>query len=434
MARKLSEGMRDYIGLNPAASFSDGKCYIIPGFGNSCVFETDDGLVIFDFPIRQFAKRTHKGVRSFTEKPVKYFIYSHGHFDHAYGHEPFLEEIKEKRWDMPEIIAHENCVRRFEKYKSLENYHKWINRMQFVPTGRSMQQSVVSPKDALNPTIVLKGNDTVYKFKLGNVEFEIYHNMGETDDSIWLWVPEKKTICAGDLMIKSFPNVGNPFKVQRYPKDWALAMEKMREKEAEFLVPGHGRLIEGKENVKEALTITAEAMHFVHDEVVKKLNEGKWFEQIYHEMVEIFPEKFKESKYLREVYGCYRFAIHAVYRLYHGWYNSGNPTDLFPAKSDVIARELLKINTTESYLEHAENLYKSRKFQLALHILDVIIKGTEDENNTILHEALNLKLKILEEISEEETSFIAANIIKNAALQIKAMLVELGHTSKTSKS
>ena len=431
MARNLKEGMSDYIGLNPPSSFADGKSFIIPGFGNSCVFETNEGLVIFDVPIRQFAKRTFRGVRSFTDKPIKYVIYSHGHFDHAFGHGPFLEEIKEKRWDMPEVIAHENCVRRFEKYKSLENYHKWINRMQFIPMGRSMQESVVSPKDTLNPTMILKGNDSDYKFKLGNVEFEIYHDMGETDDSIWLWVPEKNTICAGDLMIRSFPNVGNPFKVQRYPKDWALALEKMMEREAKYLVPGHGRLIEGKDKIQEVLSVTAEVMHFVDDEVVKRLNEGKWFEQIYHEMVDIFPSKFKNSAYLREVYGCYRFAVHAVYRLYHGWYNSGNPTDLFPAKSDDIAKEFLKVNSRESYLEHAENLYESKKSQLALHFLDVIIKGSEDENNTILLEALNLKLKILEEISEEETSFIAANIIKNAVLQIKDKLEVLRNTFKT---
>ena len=39
-------------------------------------------------------------------------------------------------------------------------------------------------------------------------------------------------------------------------------------------------------------------MHFVHDEVVKRLNEGKGFEENYHEMLEIYPEKFKNHKYL----------------------------------------------------------------------------------------------------------------------------------------
>ena len=432
MARNINEDMRDWVGMFPSSAFADGKCYLIPGFGNSCVFETQEGLVMFDVPIRQFAKRTFNGVRSFSDKPVKYFIYSHGHFDHAFGYGPFLEEIKNKGWEMPDVIAHENCIRRFEKYQTLDKYHNWINRMQFASIGGRMQGSVISPHEILKPTIILKGNESVFHFKLGKTKFEIYHDMGETDDSIWLWVPEKKIICAGDLMISGFPNVGNPYKVQRYPKDWALAMGKMMGKEAEFLVPGHGRLIEGKDKVKDVLSITAEAINFVHDEVVKRLNEGKWFEQIYHEMVDIFPDKFKKSIYLREMYGCYRFAIHAAYRLYHGWYNSGNPTDFFPAKSDEIAKELLKINTKETYLEHANLLCNTGKKQLALHILDVIIKGSEEENNPTLYEALNLKHKILKEKAQEDTSFIASNIINNAALQIKEKLKLLKKASGNS--
>ncbi|GAG88011.1 unnamed protein product, partial [marine sediment metagenome] len=242
---------------------------------------------------------------------------------------------------------------------------------------------------------------------------------------IWLWVPEKKTICTGDLIVSSFPNVGNPFKVQRYPKDWAIAMEKMREKNAEYLVPGHGRLIEGKKNVRDTLSITAEAMHFVHDEVVKRLNEGKWFEQIYHEMLEIYPEKFKNHKILRDTYGSYRFAIHAVYRLYHGWYNSGNPTDLFPSKTDDIAREFLRLNSESEYLKHANSLFSEGKLQLALHILDIIIKGSEEQNSEALTDALNLKLKILKQKVKEESNFMAENILQNGHDQIKQRLKEL---------
>lgn len=426
MIRKTLEDIRDWIGMFPSTSFSDGSCYLVPGFGNSCVFETREGLVLFDLPIRQLAKRTFEGVRSFTSKPVKYIIYSHGHFDHAFGYAPFLEEINEKGWELPEVIAHENCLKRLEKYQILDEYHDWINKMQFASLRGRTQGVVVSAQETLQPTIILKGNEGFYDFKLGDVHFEIYHNKGETDDSVWLWTPEKKTVCTGDLIVSSFPNVGNPYKVQRYPKDWALAMEKMMEKEAEYLVPGHGRMIKGKKEVRDTLSITAEAMHFVHDEVVKRLNEGKWFEQIFHEMVEIFPDKFRDNIHLREMYGCYRFAIHAAYRLYHGWYNSGNPTDLFPSKSSDIAKEFLKINSEEKYLEHAKDLYNERNLQLALHILDVILKGSEIENNRTFLEALELKYKILKEKSKEESSFIAANIINNAASQIKEKMKDLG--------
>jgi alkyl sulfatase BDS1-like metallo-beta-lactamase superfamily hydrolase len=416
--RITNEGMKDWFGIFKPSTFEDGTCHLIPAMGNTGVIETEEGLVLFDLPLKRFGKRLFRELRGLTDKKVKYIIYSHGHFDHCFAYEPIIDEIKEKGWEMPQIIAHEMCIKRFEKYRMLDKYHDWLNKQQFASLGLNRLKTIVSAKETLDPTKIMKGNET-YTFKLGYCTFELYHDKGETDDSIWLWVPEKRLLCTGDLLVSSFPNVGNPYKVQRYPKQWAIAMERMLEKNAEYLIPGHGPLIKGREKVKDVLSITAEVMHFVHDEVVKRLNEGKWFEQIYHEMLEIYPEKFKNHPYLREMYGCYRFAIHATYRLYHGWYNSGNPTDLFPAKSVDIAKEFLKISSKENYLEHAKSLYNKGELQLSLHILDVIIKGTEQKSNRTLLDALTLKHRILKRKSREEPSFIAANILSNEASLIK---------------
>jgi len=404
-------------------TFADGACHLIRSFGNIGVIETDDGLVVFDITGKRLGPKSFHGLREITDKPIKFIIYSHGHFDHCFGFKPFIEEIKEKGCDMPQIIAHEKCMDRFDKYKMLDKYHAWINSMQFSSISEE-QRGLVSARKTLDPTIIIHGTNN-YTFNLGNITFELYHNIGETDDSLWLYVPDKKVIFSGDLIISSFPNVGNPFKVQRYPKQWAYSMESMMKKEAEFLVPGHGRLIEGKEKVKDALIITAEAMHFVHDEVVKRLNQGKWFEQIYYELLEIYPEKFKNHEILQETYGCYRFAIHAVYRLYHGWYNTGNPTDIFPSKRSDIAKELLEINTEVQYINHARILFEEGKLQLALHILDIIIYGNELKESNFLFDAYRLKYKILKKQAKQEPSFIAKNIINNGANQIKSLMKKL---------
>ncbi|MFX0075711.1 MAG: alkyl sulfatase dimerization domain-containing protein [Candidatus Hermodarchaeota archaeon] len=430
MVRKITEGASEFLGFHPLISFNNNSCIFVPAMGNSCVFETAEGLVVFDISVRESSQKMFDQVRNITTKPLKYLIFSHGHFDHAFGYEAFIKEIKENGWDMPEVIAHENCIRRFKKYRMLDKYHNWINKMQFSSVRGRERDELVSAREVLEPTIILRGNESIYSFTLGGVTFELYHDKGETDDSIWLWVPEKKTICTGDLMVSSFPNVGNPFKVQRYPQDWAFAMEKMREKNAEFLAPGHGRLIQGKENVRDALSITAEVMHFVHDEIVKRLNEGKWFEEIFHEMLDIYPNKFRNNKYLREVYGCYRYAIHATYRLYHGWYSSGNPTELYPSKTSDIARELLKLNNETVYLEHANKLYSDNKLQLALHILDIIINGTTIKNSKILIAALKLKAKILKEKVQEESSYISINILESGISQIKKRIKELQEISE----
>jgi len=421
---KMSLNMANaMMGRIPPSTFADGTCHIIPAFGNVSVFETEEGLIIFDTPIKPLVPQTFQKLRDITDKQVKYIIYSHGHIDHAYGFGPIIEEAKEKGWIMPEIIAHENCLKRFKKYNMLDNYHEWLNQQQFSSLTKG-RVKIFPAHQELEPTIIIKRHD-VYRFKFGGFDLEIYPEWGETDDALWLWIPDKKVIFAGDLMVSHFPNVGNPFKVQRYPKHWAVAMEKMLERSAEWLAPGHGLLIEGKEKVQEVLSITAEALNFVHDEVVKRMNEGKWFEQIFHELVEIFPEKLKKNENLTPIYGCFEFAIHAVYRLYHGWYNTGNPTDLFPAKSKDIAGEFLKVANERKFIDQANKNFDEGKLQLALHLLDVVIKGTDQNNDELLLNAYSLKSRVLKKIAEEQTSFIATNIINNGATLLKPKIRDL---------
>jgi len=414
---KLTEKYRKMLfGLYPPRSFANGSFHKISAFSNVGVVETSNGLVLFDISSRINGSKIFNSLREITDKPIKYIVFSHGHYDHCFGYDPLIEEIKEKGWEMPQVIAHENTVARFKKYKMLDKYNNWVHDQQFGSVlGKNKQYN--SAQEILNPTILLRGNDN-YTFKLGEYTFELYHHKGETDDHIWMFVPEEKVLFTGDFLISCFPNVGNPYKVQRYPKDWAHALDKMRKKKPEYLIPGQGPLIGGKEKIEEILRITAEALHFVHDEVVKRLNEGKWFEQIYHEMLEIFPEKFNHE-ILAQVYGCYRFAIHAVYRLYHGWYNTGNPTDLFPAKKGDIANELLKICDERVYFNRAKNLFEEGKLQLALHILDVIITATDRPNKEILLEAYELKIKILLQKEEKESSFITSNIFLNEVNRLK---------------
>jgi hypothetical protein len=83
------------------------------------------------------------------------------------------------------------------------------------------------------------------------------------------------------------------------------------------------------------------------------------------------------------------------------------------------------LNSESKYLEHANKLYFEGKFQLALHVLDIIIKGTDEQNIEVLTDALKLKLKILKEKAKTESAFIATNILENGAQQIKIRLKKL---------
>ncbi len=409
-----------FFGLEEPKRFAGGDFLFVNSFGNVGAVDTGEGLVLFDLGLEMAGEKVFKAVRDFSKDQVRAIVLSHGHFDHAFGFGPFIEEILKNGWEMPHIIAHDNVPKRFQKYETLQEYHQWINRMQFSSIVRGKKGSLVSSATALEPTTLIKDGEP-HKFTLGKYHFEVYPEWGETDDALWMFVPERKVIFAGDLCISSFPNVGNPYKVQRYPKHWALAMERMLAMEPEALLPGHGGLHEGKDRIASMLSITAKAMHFVHDEVARRMNQGKWFEQIYREMLAIYPDEFKNSEFLQPIYGDYRFAVHCAYRLYHGWYDSGNPTNLFPASREDIAKEIVELAGTggvERMVARASQLLAEEKAQLALHVLDLVLDaGCLDA--TQQEAATKLKIKLLKKRASEESSFITKNIIENGARMLK---------------
>ena len=428
----MSEGMNAFFGLDPPRRFAGGDFHFVNGFGNTAAIDTGEGLVLFDIGLEMSGEKLFAAVREFSKEPVITIILSHGHFDHAFGFAPFIEEILVNGWEMPNVIAHENVPRRFEKYRMLGPYHAWINAMQFSAIVRGKKGAVVSAENPLEPTTLVKDGEPI-SFTLGRYSFEVHPARGETDDALWVHVPQVKVLLAGDLVVSSFPNVGNPYKVQRYPLDWAGALEAMIPLGCEWLVPGHGALIEGASRVKECLSVTAGALRFVHDAVVSRMNEREWFPDIYREVIDAYPSRFKESEFLQEIYGDLRFAIHCTHRLYHGWYASGNPTDLFPSPAGDVAAEILGLvgeGAASKILDRARVLLDGGNAQLAMHVLDLLLLARGgDLPAGARGEASRLKVKALQAIARKETSFIARNILENEARALKERVKEVGKGS-----
>ena len=107
---------------------------------------------------------------------------------------------------------------------------------------------------------------------LGGTTFELRHALGETDDATWVWMPELKTVCVSDLWVWSCPNVGNPFKVQRFALGWAEALEAVAALSPDLMLPGHGAAIAGAEEIKDGCLTVARALRFLDDQVVGQLD------------------------------------------------------------------------------------------------------------------------------------------------------------------
>ena len=381
-----------------------------PVSGPSGVVITDEGIVIVDTGVgfREGQDRVQR-IRERTDLPFHTIVYSHGHVDHVGGAPAFLADAEKRGHPRPRIIGHALVAQRLDKYRMLAGRRAYIASLQFPRPDRapSTQQDWSSVPEPLFVYPDTTFHDEM-EFRLGGLTFEIRHAPAETDDAVWVWIPERKVAFIGDLLIPGCPNTGNPLKEQRYTLEWAENLERVAEKKPDFVI-GSGPVISGQD-VEEILLNTAKLLRFIQDEVVRLLNTGCWIEEIL-EKVEV-PKELIDKPYLRGNYGHPTFIIHDVYRRYTGWYD-GNPSDLFPSPSPTIAAEVLRFTSPEQVLARAHQLWQDGDTQLALHMTDLVIKGTDD--STRRNEAMHFKANLLDARAADTQNFIAGNVMRTSA-------------------
>jgi len=406
MSEDTSLGSQElFSGEGGIRSFGGGL-HILQLFANICIIETDEGVVLFDLGLPIDGHRIVKELRSITDLPVRYMVYGHGHADHAFGTRAVLEDASERGYPKPVIVAHENLPKRFDRYQRMLPYHEHINRIQFgIPEGIP-----AFPWDYIYPDETFRDEMT---FRLGGITFELKHARGETDDHVWMRIPERNTVCVSDFWVWSCPNVGNPFKVQRYTLEWAQALEDMASMSPGLMLPGHGVAISGAAQVEKACLTVARALRFLDEQVVDMLNQGKWQEEILRSFE--WPEEFAASPYLSPIYGHPYFVVQALLRQYHGWYD-GNPSRLFPVGSGEVGRQVLELaGGPEKVLARARGLADAGKASLALHLVDFVL----DAGAGLRREALDLKSALLQDLANKEESLIARNIFLGGVRQIE---------------
>lgn len=300
----------------------------VQSFANVSALRTDDGLVLVDTGSPFAAATVHAAVRDWDRSRLHTAVYTHGHIDHVFGTAPFEEEAAAAGDPGVRVIGHEDVDARFDRYCTCAGYNAVINQRQFQAPGLRW------PTEYRRP-------DTTYRDRLdvevGGVALELHHARGETDDATWVWVPERRTVCTGDLIIWCTPNAGNPQKVQRYAADWAVALRTMAALEPELLLPGHGLPVRGAEQVRAVLVDTAEVLEVLHDRTLALMNDGARLDDIVHEVRA--PDELLAKPYLRPIYDDPEFVVRGVWRLYGGWYD-GNPAHLKPAPDAALATEL----------------------------------------------------------------------------------------------
>jgi glyoxylase-like metal-dependent hydrolase (beta-lactamase superfamily II) len=398
---------RYFTGRHEASSVAPGTFFMTADYVNLAAFETGDGLLLVDTGMLEAGPKVHAEIRKRTQAPLHTVVYTHGHLDHAFGLGPWLEA-----GERPRVIAHENAVRRFRNYMNTGPLNVHINRVQF-----GIEQQIFWPEkeqDFFWP-------DTTYRdqltLQLGGERFELRHGKGETDDATWVWAPERRIVCSGDLWVGILPNCGNPQKVQRYPEEWADALEAIASVGPELLLPGHGHPVEGADAIRTRCLNTAEALRAIVRQTLDGLNAGGVHEDILAAIR--IPEHLAGEPYLDALYDRPEFIARNVIRKYGGWWN-GFSAQLLPAKMASQAGEIVRLaGGAAKLIARARELVDSDP-ALACHLAEWAALASPDDRD-----AQQCVIDVFKARADAEISLMGRGILSHAVRKAEKALAAL---------
>ena len=365
----------------------------VSSFANVTAFDTGAGLVLVDTGSFLLAEPTRARLRGVTRAPVHTAIWTHGHVDHCFGVELYERDSGRRI----RVIAHEAVPRRFERYRRMRGWNQRINARQF-------RTAVEFPGEFRAPDRTFAGE---LALDIGGRRFELHHALGETDDHAWVWVPDARVLCTGDLFIWASPNCGNPQKVQRYPREWAAALRAMAELGAEVLCPGHGVPIWGVAEVARALGETAALLEALVDQVTALMNAGATLDDLLAEVRP--PAELLARPYLAPIYDEPEFVVRNLYRLYGGWWD-GNPAHLKPPREAALAGELARLAGGAPALAARARELAEADPALACELIELAARAAPDDR--AIHAA---RAELYADRAGRERSVMARGIFAEAA-------------------
>ncbi|MDA9661180.1 MBL fold metallo-hydrolase [Gammaproteobacteria bacterium] len=366
-------------GVHVAIGYALANAILVEGENSNIIIDTTGTI--------ETAREVKALFDEINSNPIEAIIYTHNHGDHTYGASVFAEDSN------PDIYAHDST----EEYLSrvIGIIRPIISSRSNRMFGNSLPKSEVENngigpfleigRDGRQPGLLYptKTFSDKIKFEAGGVKVELFHAPGETNDQLFVWLPEKKALFPGDNFYKTFPNLytirGTPY---RDLAGWVNSIDMMRYLQPEFLIPSHTRPLLGQDNINSILTTYRDGIQFVHDQTVRLMNLGLGPDDIAETLV--LPKHLGDSPFLKEFYGSPEWSAKNVFSGYLGWFN-GNPSSLKPLPQIVEAENFIKLaGDWDTLFSTAEEAYVNGEFQWSLQLTDYLLKSKPNDTQATL--------------------------------------------------
>ena len=391
---------------------------VLPGQGNSLAACTDKGVVVLDVSTPRHAKKMFSTLRDFTDDPVHALVYSHGHHGYNSAIDLWQQHNVERGEDPPRLVAHENILKRYARYRETSELQARLALMQFpvgIPVEAMMSSFAIhDPTETFADTMELVS---------GSRRVELLWAPSEVDDALAVWFPDDGLLCGGAATPGiSIPNIGTPLRTQRFTIRWAETLDRLDALGAETLMTEFGQLVEGAETVHMVLANMSEALRWCREQVVERMNRGMGEIEILHDID--FPAELFDKPWMLPIYGDPTYIVRDLFREENGWWDR-NPTTLHPsAQAEAADAVLSAIGDPSAVIAKAEQLRDSDQVQLALHVIDLV--ALADGDGPVVIQARELKAELCRLRAKEVTAFVSKSLYESSA-----RLLDDGGTSWT---
>jgi len=226
---------------------------------NAVIIILGDSVLVVDTHSKPSAARALIAqIKKLSDKPVRYVVNTHFHWDHYQGNEAYpsswpagieiisseatrdnirrlgIPRVKHEIITMPaEIEQLKADLARAQTAEQKETVDRNLREAEaYFAELKSMQ--VTLPTMTFDRSLILHRADRTVEI--------LWLGRGHTDGDVWVFLPKEKILVCGDAL-----HGWTPFMGDSYPYDWIKTLDAAERLHFDYAIGGHGDVMKGKE-------------------------------------------------------------------------------------------------------------------------------------------------------------------------------------------
>lgn len=231
---------------------AEGVYYATGGVGgnNTVIVNDNDVMLVDDGTTPATARALVQDIRLLTDKPIRYVVNTHFHYDHTNGNSVFPPEVQ--------IIAHEYVrtaitpdVLQREPYKTsqgtrvpalIESLKKQIAEEKSPERKAALSKELADTQTFLQqlqeirptPPTVTYSSKLVFHKRAREIQL-LFLGRGHTGGDTVVFLPAERIVITGDLMESQVAYMGDAFF-----DEWIATLQALKALDFTLVLPGHG--------------------------------------------------------------------------------------------------------------------------------------------------------------------------------------------------